>query len=101
VSVELTFDSLDQAEAAGFDIVDIRESLELAECPTPAKHFRHVPMAQLLHGQPPFTPVGKTLLVCASGRRSLAATQELRSRGLNDVYSLRGGVTGLRARLLT
>jgi rhodanese-related sulfurtransferase len=58
-------------------------------------------MAELLHGQPPFAPARKTLLVCASGRRSLAATQELRERGVADIYSLRGGVKGLQARLLT
>jgi rhodanese-related sulfurtransferase len=58
-------------------------------------------MAQLLHGQLPFTPTRKTFLVCASGRRSLAATQELRDRGLANIYSLRGGVKGLQARLLT
>ena len=58
-------------------------------------------MAQLLHGQPPFKPTRKTVLVCASGRRSLAATQELRERGIADIYSLRGGVKGLQARLFT
>jgi molybdopterin/thiamine biosynthesis adenylyltransferase/molybdopterin synthase catalytic subunit/rhodanese-related sulfurtransferase len=100
-ALEVSFDSLDQAELAGFDIVDIREAEELTGSPTPARHFRHIPMAQLLHGQPPFEPRGKSLLVCASGRRSLAASQELRSRGFEEVYSLRGGVTGLRARLTT
>ena len=48
-----------------------------------------------------FAPGRKTLLVCATGRRSLAATQELRDRGLSEVYSLRGGVKGIRTRLLT
>ncbi|HWM66409.1 MAG TPA: ThiF family adenylyltransferase [Steroidobacteraceae bacterium] len=100
-TLEVSFDTLDQAYDAGFDIVDIREPHELQETPTPSSHSRHVPMAQLLHGQPPFTPTRKTILVCASGRRSLAATQELRERGLADVYSLRGGVKGLQARLLT
>jgi sulfur-carrier protein adenylyltransferase/sulfurtransferase len=99
--LEVVFDSLDQAYDAGFDIVDIREPQELAETPAPSSHTRHVPMAQLLYGQPEFEPVGKSLLVCASGRRSLAATQELRSRGLGNIYSLRGGIAGLRARLLT
>ena len=37
----------------------------------------------------PASPAGKCLLVCASGRRSLAAAQELRSRGLKSIYSLR------------
>jgi rhodanese-related sulfurtransferase len=99
--LELSFETLDQAHEAGFDIVDIREPQELAETPAPSAHARSVPLAQLLHGQPPFEPTRKTVLVCASGRRSLAATQELRERGIPDVYSLRGGVKGLQARLIT
>ena len=99
--LELSFDTLDQAHDAGFDIVDIREPHELEATPTPSAHARALPMAELLHGQPPFKPTRKTVLVCASGRRSLAATQELRERGIADVYSLRGGVKGLQARLFT
>ena len=93
--LEVDFQTLDEARAAGFDVVDIREPQELAEIPTPTNNARHIPMAQLLHGTPPFTPKGKTLLVCASGRRSLAATQELRARGHQQIYSLKGGVTKL------
>ena len=93
--LEVDFQTLDDALAAGYDIVDIREPQEIAEVPTPSQHASHIPMAQLLHGTPPFKPEGKTLLVCASGRRSLAATQELRAKGLADVYSLRGGVKKL------
>ena len=99
--LELSFDTLDQAHEAGFDIVDIREPHELRESPTPSAHARSIPMAQLLHGQPPFAPTRKTVLVCATGRRSLAATQELRENGTAEVYSLRGGVKGLQARLFT
>ncbi len=95
--LDLDFDSLDDARAAGYDIVDIREPYEIVE--TPTQHARHIPLARLLHGTPPFTPTGKTLLVCASGRRSMAATQELRARGLNEVYSLRGGVKKLTQRV--
>jgi len=96
-NLEVSFDTLDHAYDAGFDIVDIREPNELQEMPTPTSHSRNVPMADLLHGQPAFAPNGKTLLVCASGRRSFAAAQELRERGLADIYSLRGGVKGLQA----
>ena len=99
--LELTFESLDQASEAGFDVVDIREERELEEIPTPSAQARHLPMADLLYGQPSFEPARKTLLVCATGRRSLAATQELRSRGLGDVHSLRGGIAALQSRLLT
>lgn len=96
--LEVNFDSLDDARAAGFEIVDIREPREVAEIPTPAVKVRHIPLAELLHGQPAFAPAGKSLLVCASGRRSLAATQELRSRGLRSIYSLRGGIAELKRR---
>jgi adenylyltransferase/sulfurtransferase len=96
---EVSFDSLDDALAAGFEIVDIREPREVAEIPTPAVKVRHIPMAELLHGRPAFAPAGKSLLVCASGRRSLAATQELRSRGLRAIYSLSGGIAELKRRL--
>jgi adenylyltransferase/sulfurtransferase len=96
-NLEVSFDTLDHAYDAGFDIVDIREPNEIQEMPTPTSHSRNVPMADLLHGQPAFAPNGKTLLVCASGRRSLAAAQELRGRGLADIYSLHGGVKGLQA----
>ena len=98
-SLELSFDTLDQAHEAGFDIVDIREPHELREIPTPSAHARSLPMAELLHGQRSFEPARKTVLVCATGRRSLAATQELREKGITDVYSLRGGIKGLQERL--
>jgi sulfur-carrier protein adenylyltransferase/sulfurtransferase len=88
--LELDFPNLDDARAAGFDVIDIREPQEVSEIPISA---RNIPMAQLLHGAPP--PGEKTLLICASGRRSLAAAQELRARGLQQTYSLKGGVTKL------
>jgi adenylyltransferase/sulfurtransferase len=99
--VETSFDTLDQAHEAGYDIVDIREPQELREIPTPSSYSRNIPLAQLLHGKPAFVPARKTLLVCATGRRSLAAAQELQSRGLTGVFSLRGGVKGLQTRILS
>jgi adenylyltransferase/sulfurtransferase len=97
--LELDFDSLEDAQTAGYKIIDVREPHELATVPTPAKNARHIPMAQLLYGTPPFKPDGKELLVCASGKRSLAAAQELRSRGATGISSLRGGIAKLRRRV--
>jgi len=94
---ELEFQSLAQALREGFAIIDIREPAEVANIPTPAAAARHIPMARLLQGEA-FETAGKYLLVCASGRRSLAATQELRARGIANVYSLRGGIKELLAR---
>jgi sulfur-carrier protein adenylyltransferase/sulfurtransferase len=96
--VELEFESLAEAIREGFQVVDIREPEELEQIPTPATQARHIPMAELLHGPRKFEPSGKGLLVCASGRRSLAAALELRSRGLKAVYSLRGGIQALLRR---
>jgi adenylyltransferase/sulfurtransferase len=98
--LEVSFDSLDEAEAQGLAVIDIREANELAETPTPTAKARHLPMAELLHGNKPLATAGKHLLVCASGRRSLAAVEELRARGQGNVYSLRGGVAGLARRSL-
>jgi len=94
---ESQFESLAEAIRDGFQIVDIREPAEVKQIPTPAPQARHIPMAQLLHGHD-LEPSGKCLLVCASGRRSLAAALELRSRGWRTVYSLRGGIQGLLSR---
>jgi len=99
--LEMHFDSLDEAASQGLQVIDIREARELAEIPTPGGNARHWPMAELLHGSATLQPAGRYLLVCASGRRSLAATEELRSRGVANVFSLRGGIAGLAHRSLT
>jgi sulfur-carrier protein adenylyltransferase/sulfurtransferase len=93
--VELSFDSLEQALADGLEVVDIREPDEVARLATPCSSARHLPLAQLLHGRPAMPPGARYLLVCASGKRSLAAAHELRSRGYEEVFSLRGGIAAL------
>ncbi len=54
-------------------------------------------MQQLLRSEAPFARDGRVLLVCASGRRSLATAQTLQERGFTAVESLRGGVAALLA----
>ena len=100
-TIELQFASLDDARVQGFEVIDIREAREVASAPAPCASVRHVPMNELLHGQFPVAAHTPCLLVCASGRRSLATAQELRSRGLREVYSLRGGVAALAPRPVT
>lgn len=96
--IEVSFGSLDEALAAGFTVVDIREPIELAQVPTPAARSRHLPLGALLGGAGDLPAAEKSLLVCAHGARSLAAARELRSRGLPRVYSLRGGIFALAQR---
>jgi sulfur-carrier protein adenylyltransferase/sulfurtransferase len=93
--IELSFDTLEEALADGLEVVDVREPDELARLATPCSSARHLPVAQLLHGRPDMAADNRYLLVCASGKRSLAAAQELRSRGYGKVFSLRGGIAAL------
>jgi sulfur-carrier protein adenylyltransferase/sulfurtransferase len=93
--IELLFDCLDDALTDGFEIIDVREPHEVARVATPCARARHLPVAQLLHGQPLMPAARRYLLVCASGKRSLAAALELRSRGYGEVFSLSGGIAAL------
>jgi rhodanese-related sulfurtransferase len=83
--------SLAEASQRGFEVIDIRTKKELAARPTAA---RHIPMSILL-ANPGLLAAGQEfLLVCASGKRSLAAARELRRGGL-AVHSLAGGLQSL------
>ena len=90
--LERTFASLDEAVRAGFTIIDVREPREVAEAPAPGVAATLIPVQQLLHGTPDLARDGRYLLVCASGKRSLAAAAELRARGFSAVHSLPGSI---------
>jgi molybdopterin/thiamine biosynthesis adenylyltransferase/rhodanese-related sulfurtransferase len=88
--IEIALDSLAAAAAQGFEVIDIRSAEEVAAQSAAA---RHIPMQELLAN--PGLLVGRpTLLVCATGRRSLAAAQMLRRQG-HAVRSLIGGLQNL------
>jgi sulfur-carrier protein adenylyltransferase/sulfurtransferase len=91
IAWDIAWDSLANAAAQGFDVIDIRTAEEVAARPAAA---RHIPMHQLL-ANPELLGVSRpALLVCATGKRSLAAAQALRNRGLM-VRSLAGGLQNL------
>jgi adenylyltransferase/sulfurtransferase len=92
--IELAFDSLHAAHAAGFVLIDIREPAERARTPLAHPEVGAMPLAELLYGDRTLAPQ-RCLLVCAAGVRSLAAARELRARGHAEVYSLRGGLAAL------
>jgi len=89
--IEVALDSLEGA-ARTFRLIDVRTPDEFAVRPSTA---RHVPMATLLADPAILTENAQYLLVCASGKRSLAAARELRKLGL-DIRSLAGGLQGLK-----
>jgi adenylyltransferase/sulfurtransferase len=96
-ALEIDFDSLSAAQAAGYSVIDIREPDEVSDEPLPGTGIRLMPMQQLLRTDATLSKNERFLLVCASGRRSLAAAQTLQARGFTDVVSLTGGAGGLLA----
>jgi adenylyltransferase/sulfurtransferase len=94
--LEVEFATLDEAVAAGYAIIDVREWPEVQARPAPARGVRHVPMSDLLAAGLPTD--GRYLIVCARGSRSLAVVRVLRERGVSGALSLRGGVEGLLAK---
>jgi len=71
------------------EVIDIRSEEEVAAAPSTA---RHIAMPELL-AHPEVLSSGKRyVLVCASGKRSLATARQLRQRGL-AVHSLAGGLS--------
>ena len=89
--IEIALPSLDEAVRRGLDVIDIRSTEEYAAHPTAA---RHIAMPLLLANPSLLSQGRETLLLCASGKRSLAAARELRQRGLS-VRSLAGGLKNL------
>jgi len=93
-SLEVRFGSLAEATARGFILLDVRDSQERITEPMPGS--LHLPMSKLLAQAAELDLDGRYLLVCATGRRSGAAADLLRSQGFRECHSLRGGLKGLK-----
>src|SRR5450631_2890829 len=89
--IEIFLGSLAAAAERGLEVIDIRSAEEVAARPAGA---RHIPMTNLLADPALLEPARQVLLVCATGKRSLAAAQQLRKRGIS-VRSLAGGLQNL------
>jgi adenylyltransferase/sulfurtransferase len=93
-SLDVQFASLADAVSAGYSLIDVRDSQERIAEPMPGS--LHLPMSKLLAQAPSLDAGGRYLLVCATGRRSAAAADLLRSQGLRECRSLGGGLKGLK-----
>jgi molybdopterin/thiamine biosynthesis adenylyltransferase/rhodanese-related sulfurtransferase len=89
--IEMVLGSLAAAAERGLEVIDIRTAEEVAARPAGA---RHIPMTDLLANPKLLEPARDALLVCATGKRSLAAARQLRKRGI-AVHSLSGGLQSL------
>jgi adenylyltransferase/sulfurtransferase len=97
-STEVGYPSLEDARAAGFTLVDVREAWEVAQDPPGLDTGEHIPLSELLDGRASFPADGRHLVVCAHGVRSLALVERLREMGRSEVYSLSGGLAALERR---
>jgi molybdopterin/thiamine biosynthesis adenylyltransferase/molybdopterin synthase catalytic subunit/rhodanese-related sulfurtransferase len=95
--LETDFPALEDAVRAGYSLIDVRDAGEVLTEPLPVKNARHLPMSKLLAGASQLDLHGRYLLVCATGKRSGAAAELLRSQGLRGCRSLRGGLKGLKS----
>jgi molybdopterin/thiamine biosynthesis adenylyltransferase/rhodanese-related sulfurtransferase len=89
--IEIELPSLAAAGGRHLEVIDIRTDEEVAAAPAAA---RHIAMPALLANPDMLSAAGHYVLVCASGKRSLAAARELRKRGF-AVQSLAGGLQRL------
>jgi sulfur-carrier protein adenylyltransferase/sulfurtransferase len=94
--LESQFGSLAEAAATGFTVVDVRDSQERLTDPMTVASL-HLPMSKLLAQAASLDLGTRYLLVCATGRRSGAAAELLRSQGFRACRSLRGGLKGLKS----
>jgi rhodanese-related sulfurtransferase len=90
--LEIQLPSLAAASERHLEVIDIRTAEEVDAQPT---RVRHIAMPDLLANPGVLSATGRYVLVCASGKRSLATARELRRKGL-AVQSLAGGLQGLR-----
>jgi adenylyltransferase/sulfurtransferase len=90
------FATLADALAAGYVLIDVRDARERDAEPVPGPSL-HLPMTKLFTEAPALEPEVRYLMVCATGKRSAAAADLLRSQGLHACRTLRGGLKGLKA----
>jgi molybdopterin/thiamine biosynthesis adenylyltransferase/rhodanese-related sulfurtransferase len=89
--IEVAAISASAAAARGLEVIDIRTPEEFAAQPS---EVRHIPMNDLLAHIEVLEAGREVLLVCASGKRSLAAARQLRRQGVS-ARSLVGGMKNL------
>jgi sulfur-carrier protein adenylyltransferase/sulfurtransferase len=81
-------------EEGTYIILDVRQPGEYEEAHIPGA--RLIPLPQLSENYQQLDPEKPLIVHCASGRRSLVASQLLKGRGFQKVYNLTGGIRAFR-----
>jgi adenylyltransferase/sulfurtransferase len=92
--LDVRFGSLEDAIQAGFHLVDVRNAEEIAAEPLTAPS-QWLPAPDLPARGRELPSNAPVLLVCASGRRSGRTARQLRAQGMENVFSLAGGIRAI------
>ncbi len=95
VTVDELSDKLGQGKQA---LIDVREPYEFA-----AGHVKgavNVPLGQLSERLGKLDPSAETYVICQSGHRSATAAGLLKRAGFENAYSVKGGTSAWRGRLV-
>jgi rhodanese-related sulfurtransferase len=95
----VTVDELAEALAQGKQVlIDVREPYEFAA--GHVKGARNVPLGQLADKLGGLDPHAVTYAICASGHRSKSAVRRMTRAGFEHAYSVKGGTSAWRGKLV-
>lgn len=95
ITVDELADRLKQGKQV---LIDVREPYEFK-----AGHVKgavNVPLAQLADKLGRFDPCAETYVICQSGHRSATAVRVLKRAGFENAYSVKGGTSAWRGKLV-
>ncbi len=97
--IDIQVEDLKQLRDSGADfaVLDVREGWELEICALPGAV--HIPLGELPGRANELPKVGKLVVMCHRGGRSLRATQWLRANGISHAVNLAGGITAWAERV--
>jgi molybdopterin/thiamine biosynthesis adenylyltransferase/molybdopterin synthase catalytic subunit/rhodanese-related sulfurtransferase len=95
-ALEVEYADLAEARRQGFTLIDVRDARERDLEPLPVEDSLHLPMPRILAEASSLELDRRYLLVCATGKRSAAAAELLRSQGIRECRSLLGGLALLK-----
>ncbi len=95
----ITTEQLAEKLATGKPVlIDVREPYEFAA--GHIKQARNIPLGTLRDAASKLDPAAETLVICQSGHRSATAVRILRKAGFTDAYSVKGGMTAWRGKVV-
>ncbi|WP_173915793.1 rhodanese-like domain-containing protein [Halobacillus sp. Marseille-Q1614] len=71
-------------------IIDVREDEEVAQGMIPTA--THIPLGRIPEAADSLNPEEEYVMVCRSGKRSMNASEYLKSKGIHNVNNLKGGM---------